>query len=139
MRHHVQHRLLINWRYVNVCAEIVARVQMGERPYMRPSLVVDADADQDGCCHELASLINRCWSEEPSERPDFHTLKIPMLKRNNIRYTNTHTHTHTHTRTHAGTQTQARTHRHTHIQRQSYKQTDRQIERRISWKSTLRF
>ncbi|XP_069581759.1 atrial natriuretic peptide receptor 1-like [Brachyistius frenatus] len=54
--------------------EIVQAVVQGGAPPLRPSL----------CCHshseELGVLMQRCWNEEPSERPDFNTIKILLRK-----------------------------------------------------------
>uniref|UniRef100_A0A8D3CY54 Guanylate cyclase n=1 Tax=Scophthalmus maximus TaxID=52904 RepID=A0A8D3CY54_SCOMX len=54
--------------------EIFQAVARGDAPPLRPSL----------CCHshseELGVLMQRCWSEEPSERPDFGTIKILLRK-----------------------------------------------------------
>uniref|UniRef100_A0A8D3CCY5 Guanylate cyclase n=1 Tax=Scophthalmus maximus TaxID=52904 RepID=A0A8D3CCY5_SCOMX len=59
--------------------EIFQAVARGDAPPLRPSL----------CCHshseELGVLMQRCWSEEPSERPDFGTIKILLRKQHRLR------------------------------------------------------
>ncbi|XP_068188575.1 atrial natriuretic peptide receptor 1 [Antennarius striatus] len=54
--------------------EIIQAVCQGGASALRPSL----------CCHshseELGVLMQRCWSEEPSERPDFSTISVMLRK-----------------------------------------------------------
>ena len=52
----------------------------GAVPYFRPTLL--SSDDSDGCSEPLAQLINKCWAEDPLERPDFHTLKARIRKLN---------------------------------------------------------
>lgn len=68
---------------LNVCAfatyappptEIVQAVIHGGTPPLRPSLCFHSHSE------ELGVLMQRCWSEEPSERPDFNTIKILLRK-----------------------------------------------------------
>lgn len=60
-----------------MCAkEICDKVRKGYFPYFRPYL--DRDSLSDGFSH----LLQRCWSEDPSERPDFNELK-DIIKRFN--------------------------------------------------------
>ncbi|XP_074837182.1 atrial natriuretic peptide receptor 1 isoform X2 [Carettochelys insculpta] len=56
--------------------EIIERVKAGERPYFRPVANV--------ACHveELGLLMQRCWAEDPLERPDFNHIKILLRKFN---------------------------------------------------------
>ncbi|XP_077137377.1 atrial natriuretic peptide receptor 2 isoform X2 [Ranitomeya variabilis] len=56
--------------------EIVQKVRNGQRPYFRPSV--------DSSCHsqELGTLMERCWAEDPLERPDFNQIKIYICKFN---------------------------------------------------------
>ncbi|XP_008297242.1 atrial natriuretic peptide receptor 1 [Stegastes partitus] len=54
--------------------EIVQAVSQGGVPPLRPSLCVHSHSE------ELGVLMQRCWSEEPSERPDFNTVKILLRK-----------------------------------------------------------
>nr|XP_039269427.1 atrial natriuretic peptide receptor 1-like isoform X1 [Styela clava] len=56
--------------------EIFTKVRNGYYPYFRPS--VDFDALSEGFCH----LLQRCWSEDPAERPDF-TESKEIIKRFN--------------------------------------------------------
>ncbi|GAB1607356.1 atrial natriuretic peptide receptor 1-like isoform X2 [Argonauta hians] len=50
--------------------EIYQKVVNGVRPYFRPALEnIDCSSD------ELANIIRRGWSEDPTERPDFQALK----------------------------------------------------------------
>ncbi|XP_022603123.1 atrial natriuretic peptide receptor 1 [Seriola dumerili] len=54
--------------------EIVQTVCQGGVPPLRPSLCFHSHSE------ELGVLMQRCWSEEPSERPDFNTIKILLRK-----------------------------------------------------------
>lgn len=54
--------------------EIVQAVIHGGTPPLRPSLCFHSHSE------ELGVLMQRCWSEEPSERPDFNTIKILLRK-----------------------------------------------------------
>ncbi|XP_060916143.1 atrial natriuretic peptide receptor 1 [Labrus mixtus] len=54
--------------------EIVQAVRHGGAPPFRPSLCLHSHSE------ELGVLMQRCWSEEPSERPDFNTIKILLRK-----------------------------------------------------------
>ncbi|KAM3910368.1 LOW QUALITY PROTEIN: atrial natriuretic peptide receptor 2 [Leptodactylus fuscus] len=56
--------------------EIVQKVRNGQRPYFRPTV--------DTSCHseELGILMDRCWAEDPLERPDFNQIKIYICKFN---------------------------------------------------------
>uniref|UniRef100_A0A667XYC3 Guanylate cyclase n=1 Tax=Myripristis murdjan TaxID=586833 RepID=A0A667XYC3_9TELE len=54
--------------------EIVETVTRGLRPPLRPALCSFSHSE------ELGLLMQRCWSEEPSERPDFHTIKLLLRK-----------------------------------------------------------
>uniref|UniRef100_A0A7N6FDA1 Guanylate cyclase n=1 Tax=Anabas testudineus TaxID=64144 RepID=A0A7N6FDA1_ANATE len=50
--------------------EIIRVIIQGGAPPLRPSLCFHSHSE------ELGALMHRCWSEEPSERPDFSTIKI---------------------------------------------------------------
>ncbi|KAM6899683.1 atrial natriuretic peptide receptor 1 [Xenentodon cancila] len=54
--------------------EIIQAVIQGRVPPLRPSLCFHSHSE------ELGVLMQRCWSEEPNERPDFHTIKILLRK-----------------------------------------------------------
>ncbi|KAM4708122.1 atrial natriuretic peptide receptor 2 [Discoglossus pictus] len=56
--------------------EIVQKVCNGQRPYFRPTI--------DLGCHseELGVLMERCWSEDPLDRPDFSQIKMYICKFN---------------------------------------------------------
>uniref|UniRef100_A0A4W6DTB7 Guanylate cyclase n=1 Tax=Lates calcarifer TaxID=8187 RepID=A0A4W6DTB7_LATCA len=54
--------------------EIIQAVLQGGAPPIRPSLCFHSHSE------ELGVLMQRCWSEEPSERPDFNTIKILLRK-----------------------------------------------------------
>ncbi|KAM4549856.1 atrial natriuretic peptide receptor 1 [Fundulus diaphanus] len=54
--------------------EIIQAVVQGGVPPLRPSLCFHSHSE------ELGVLMQRCWSEEPSERPDFNTIKILLRK-----------------------------------------------------------
>ncbi|XP_076439161.1 atrial natriuretic peptide receptor 1-like [Babylonia areolata] len=57
--------------------EVVDKVRGGFKPYFRPTM-----ENFDCPCDELAVLIRKCWSEDPSERPDFQSLRT-LIKRLN--------------------------------------------------------
>lgn len=50
-------------------SEIVQKVRNGQRPYFRPSI------DRTQLNEELVLLMERCWAQEPAERPDFGQIK----------------------------------------------------------------
>ncbi|MEQ2269918.1 Nitrogen permease reactivator protein, partial [Xenotaenia resolanae] len=54
--------------------EIIQAVIQGGVPPLRPSLCFHSHSE------ELGVLMQRCWNEEPSERPDFNTIKILLRK-----------------------------------------------------------
>ncbi|XP_056331781.1 atrial natriuretic peptide receptor 1 [Danio aesculapii] len=56
--------------------EIVDRVALGEWPYLRPSLNPQAHSE------ELGQLMQRCWAEEPSDRPEFSHISVLLRKQN---------------------------------------------------------
>ncbi|KAF7642357.1 hypothetical protein LDENG_00259440, partial [Lucifuga dentata] len=53
---------------------IVEAVQQGGAPPLRPALCFHSHSE------ELGVLMQRCWSEEPNERPDFNTIKLLLRK-----------------------------------------------------------
>ncbi|XP_062828750.1 atrial natriuretic peptide receptor 2 [Anolis carolinensis] len=50
--------------------EIVQKVRNGQRPHFRPSVDLRQHSE------ELALLMERCWAQEPADRPDFAQIKI---------------------------------------------------------------
>lgn len=50
--------------------EIVQKVLHSQRPHFRPS----TDARLHG--EDVAALMERCWAQEPAERPDFAQIKV---------------------------------------------------------------
>ncbi|XP_010871981.2 atrial natriuretic peptide receptor 1 isoform X1 [Esox lucius] len=56
--------------------EIVERVALGQWPYLRPSLCPQSHSE------ELGQLMQRCWSEDVNERPEFHHIKLLLRKHN---------------------------------------------------------
>uniref|UniRef100_A0A672ZES9 Guanylate cyclase n=1 Tax=Sphaeramia orbicularis TaxID=375764 RepID=A0A672ZES9_9TELE len=54
--------------------EIIQMVIQGGVPPLRPSLCFHSHSE------ELGVLMQRCWSEEPNDRPDFSTVKILLRK-----------------------------------------------------------
>ncbi|KAM3613713.1 uncharacterized protein V6R79_004067 [Siganus canaliculatus] len=56
--------------------EIVDRVILGEWPCLRPTV------DPQSHSPELGQLMQRCWAEEPTERPEFNQIK-QLLRRHN--------------------------------------------------------
>ncbi|KAG9279608.1 atrial natriuretic peptide receptor 1-like [Astyanax mexicanus] len=59
--------------------EIVEHVAEGRWPYLRPLLCTQSHSE------ELGQLMQRCWSEDVNERPDFNQIKV-MLHKNNRGY-----------------------------------------------------
>uniref|UniRef100_A0AAR2JPN4 Guanylate cyclase n=1 Tax=Pygocentrus nattereri TaxID=42514 RepID=A0AAR2JPN4_PYGNA len=59
--------------------EIVDRVALGEWPYLRPSVNSQTHSE------ELGLLMQRCWAEEPMERPEFSHIKVLLRKQNRSR------------------------------------------------------
>ncbi|XP_062385816.1 atrial natriuretic peptide receptor 1 [Sardina pilchardus] len=59
--------------------EIIEQVTVGEWPFLRPLLCAQSHSE------ELGQLMQRCWAEEPSERPDFSQIKV-LLRKNNRGY-----------------------------------------------------
>ncbi|XP_035770167.1 atrial natriuretic peptide receptor 1-like [Neolamprologus brichardi] len=56
--------------------EIVDRVILGEWPCLRPT--IDPQSDRP----ELGQLMERCWAEEPTERPEFNQIRVLLRKQN---------------------------------------------------------
>ncbi|XP_045839129.1 atrial natriuretic peptide receptor 1 isoform X1 [Meles meles] len=56
--------------------EIVERVTRGEQPPFRPSLALQSGPE------ELGQLMQRCWAEEPQERPSFQQVRLLLRKFN---------------------------------------------------------
>uniref|UniRef100_A0A3P9JKY4 Guanylate cyclase n=1 Tax=Oryzias latipes TaxID=8090 RepID=A0A3P9JKY4_ORYLA len=54
--------------------EIIQGVVRGGVPLLRPSLCFHSHSE------ELGVLMQRCWCEEPGERPDFNAIKILLRK-----------------------------------------------------------
>uniref|UniRef100_A0A8D3C0D2 Guanylate cyclase n=1 Tax=Scophthalmus maximus TaxID=52904 RepID=A0A8D3C0D2_SCOMX len=62
--------------------EIVDRVVLGEWPCLRPSV------DPQSHSPELGQLMQRCWAEEPTERPEFSHIQLLLRKQNKESRTN---------------------------------------------------
>ncbi|KAM9293954.1 atrial natriuretic peptide receptor 1 [Gastrophryne carolinensis] len=62
--------------------EIIERVKAQEKPFFRPSTNL--------YCHiqELGVLMQRCWAEDPLDRPDFHHINVLLRKFNREHSTN---------------------------------------------------
>uniref|UniRef100_A0A8C5GCY7 Guanylate cyclase n=1 Tax=Gouania willdenowi TaxID=441366 RepID=A0A8C5GCY7_GOUWI len=56
--------------------EVVDKLVLGEWPCLRPSL------DTTNHSPELGQLMQRCWAEEPTERPDFTHIRVQLHKQN---------------------------------------------------------
>lgn len=54
----------------HILAEIVQKVRNSQKPFFRPSIDIGVHSE------ELAVLMERCWAQEPAERPDFSQIKI---------------------------------------------------------------
>lgn len=52
------------------------RVKSSERPPFRPSVNLACNLE------EVVQLMQRCWAEDPQERPDFHHIKGMLRKFN---------------------------------------------------------
>ncbi|XP_074852015.1 atrial natriuretic peptide receptor 2 isoform X2 [Carettochelys insculpta] len=50
--------------------EVVQKVRNSQAPYFRPSVDLGQHSE------ELAALMQRCWAQEPADRPDFSQIKI---------------------------------------------------------------
>lgn len=57
-------------------AEIVDRVVLGEWPCLRPTV------DPQVHSPELGQVMQRCWAEEPTERPEFNQIRVLLRKHN---------------------------------------------------------
>uniref|UniRef100_A0A8D0D6M4 Guanylate cyclase n=1 Tax=Sander lucioperca TaxID=283035 RepID=A0A8D0D6M4_SANLU len=62
--------------------EIVDRVVLGEWPCLRPTI------DPQVHSPELGQLMQRCWAEEPTERPEFNHIWVLLRKQNKESRTN---------------------------------------------------
>ncbi|KAF1388502.1 hypothetical protein PFLUV_G00090930 [Perca fluviatilis] len=62
--------------------EIVDRVVLGEWPCLRPTI------DPQVHSPELGQLMQRCWAEEPTERPEFNHIWLLLRKQNKESRTN---------------------------------------------------
>ncbi|KAJ8290051.1 hypothetical protein GJAV_G00008170 [Gymnothorax javanicus] len=62
--------------------EIIDRVALGEWPYLRPTICTQSHSE------ELGQLMQRCWAEEPTERPEFSQIKILLRKQNRANSSN---------------------------------------------------
>ncbi|XP_078533827.1 atrial natriuretic peptide receptor 2 [Lissotriton helveticus] len=56
--------------------EIVQKVRNGQKPYFRPSIDTGLHSE------ELAILMDRCWAEDPIDRPEFSQIKMYIRKFN---------------------------------------------------------
>ncbi|CAM4553713.1 unnamed protein product [Lepidochelys olivacea] len=50
--------------------EVVQKVRNSQQPFFRPSIDLGLHSE------ELAVLMERCWAQDPAERPDFSQIKI---------------------------------------------------------------
>lgn len=57
-------------------SEIIQKVRNSQKPYFRPT------TDNSRHCEELTTLMENCWAEDPTERPDFSHVKIFITKLN---------------------------------------------------------
>ncbi|XP_050022436.1 atrial natriuretic peptide receptor 1 isoform X2 [Alexandromys fortis] len=56
--------------------EIIERVTRGEQPPFRPSMTLQSHLE------ELGQLMQRCWAEDPQERPPFQQIRLALRKFN---------------------------------------------------------
>ncbi|CAD5111742.1 DgyrCDS1025 [Dimorphilus gyrociliatus] len=66
--------------------DIYKQVKEMKKPYFRPTLdsidsMLESDKNSESY-QDLANIIERCWSNDPFDRPDFHTLKTSLRKIN---------------------------------------------------------
>lgn len=52
------------------------RVVLGEWPCLRPTI------DHQNHSPEMGQLMQRCWAEEPTERPEFNQIRLLLRKQN---------------------------------------------------------
>ena len=52
--------------------EIISRVAARENPPFRPAIT------HRHCPEDLVDLMDRCWNDNPEERPTFETIKITL-------------------------------------------------------------
>ncbi|XP_069851644.1 atrial natriuretic peptide receptor 1 isoform X3 [Dipodomys merriami] len=57
-------------------AKIIERVTRGEKPPFRPSLTLQSHLE------EIGHLMQRCWAEDPQERPPFQQIRLTLRKFN---------------------------------------------------------
>ncbi|XP_034021190.1 atrial natriuretic peptide receptor 1-like [Thalassophryne amazonica] len=62
--------------------EIADRVVLGEWPCLRPAIDLQIHSP------ELGQLMQRCWAEEPTERPEFSHIRLLLRKQNKESRTN---------------------------------------------------
>lgn len=62
--------------HTHTCTEIVDRVVLGEWPCLRPTI------DPQSHSPEMGQLMQRCWAEEPTERPEFNHVRLLLHKQN---------------------------------------------------------
>lgn len=73
------------WRYSEDFEppEIYRKVKDKQKPFFRPTLIdIETALETAQSYQELATVIERCWSEDPLERPDFHTLRATLKRVN---------------------------------------------------------
>lgn len=67
--------------------EIIERVTRGEQPPFRPSMTLQSHLE------ELGQLMQRCWAEDPQERPPFQQIRLALRKFNKLVVSSRHTYT----------------------------------------------
>ncbi|CAD5111743.1 DgyrCDS1026 [Dimorphilus gyrociliatus] len=73
------------WRYGEDFEppEIYRKVKDRQKPFYRPTLMeIETALETAESYQELANVIERCWSEDSLERPDFHTLRATLKRVN---------------------------------------------------------
>lgn len=66
--------------------EIIERVTRGEQPPFRPSMALQSHLE------ELGQLMQRCWAEDPQERPPFQQIRLALRKFNKLVVSSHHCH-----------------------------------------------
>lgn len=54
------------------------KVRNSQKPFFRPSIDIGVHSE------ELAVLMERCWAQDPAERPDFSQIKIFIRRFNKL-------------------------------------------------------
>ncbi|ESN90567.1 hypothetical protein HELRODRAFT_96557 [Helobdella robusta] len=62
--------------------EIYLLVKSDKKPCFRPTLLQYGDDSDDTCADDLCTLIQKSWTEDPNERPEFNQIKNSVKRMN---------------------------------------------------------